>query len=97
MSAIYIIAYDVQGNKRRRKLAQWLEDQGQRIQYSVFECAISNSQLSAFSQQLESMINPDQDRIVIYPICAKCLSNNSTLVESAAAGVLLNINGYGIL
>ena len=40
-----VISYDIPADKRRTKLAQLLENYGQRVQYSVFECLLTGRQL----------------------------------------------------
>ena len=36
----YLVSYDIPDTKRRTKLAKTLEDFGDRVQYSVFECIL---------------------------------------------------------
>ncbi|NJK64957.1 MAG: CRISPR-associated endonuclease Cas2, partial [Synechococcaceae cyanobacterium SM2_3_1] len=38
---LYVIAYDISCDRRRRKVSEVLEGYGKRAQYSVFECVIS--------------------------------------------------------
>lgn len=38
----YIITYDIASNKIRKKIAEILSEYGIRIQYSVFECKLTN-------------------------------------------------------
>ena len=37
----FIITYDVQNDKRRKKISDELETFGTRVNYSVFECQIN--------------------------------------------------------
>lgn len=72
---LYLIAYDIQEDRGRRKMAQWLEDEGgTRINYSVFECELSARRKKVFLNKLNDWIDPDTDRIAIYRICKSCAS-----------------------
>lgn len=44
----YVISYDIESNKIRTKLAKLLEGYGVRIQYSVFECNLSDKRFKKF-------------------------------------------------
>ncbi|MCS6958629.1 MAG: CRISPR-associated endonuclease Cas2 [Pseudanabaenaceae cyanobacterium SKYGB_i_bin29] len=66
---LYVVSYDIPCDKRRRKVAELLEGYGQRVQYSVFECDLSEKQLEALKKRLSRRIN-QQDSVRIYPISA---------------------------
>ena len=40
-NGMYVISYDIAGDKLRNKIAKVLLGYGRRVQYSVFECRIS--------------------------------------------------------
>lgn len=44
MLVTYDVARDEKGEKRLRKVSKILENYGQRVQYSVFECLVDPSQ-----------------------------------------------------
>lgn len=69
-----VVAYDVADNKRRSKIVKVLEKTGTRINYSVFECMLTVSQLQKIQERIERLINPKEDRIVYYPICVHCFT-----------------------
>lgn len=41
----YLVSYDIPETRRRTKLAKILEDFGDRVQYSVFECILDEKLL----------------------------------------------------
>lgn len=66
-----LITYDVntttsEGAKRLRHVARCCRDYGQRVQNSVFECLIDNSNFIRLKSQLLSIIDPAMDSIRIY-------------------------------
>ena len=66
-----LITYDVNtstsgGRRRLRKVANCCKDYGQRVQNSVFECLLSESQLILLRNKLLSLIDKDLDSIRIY-------------------------------
>ena len=38
---MYLVSYDIESDRLRKKISDTLENYGIRIQYSVFECEIS--------------------------------------------------------
>ncbi len=70
---IYVVAYDIPCNKRRKKVADLLEGYGQRVQYSVFECALSAVKYKELQKRLRSRVKLEEDKIRIYPISQQML------------------------
>lgn len=67
-----LIAYDITDPKRLHKVAKVCEDWGVRVQYSVFECRLEADAFDRFWSELREEIEPVDDRLVAYPVCAKC-------------------------
>lgn len=66
-----VVAYDVDttskaGAKRLRKVAQFCERYGSRVQNSVFEVLVDPAQLIALKSGLGKIISPDTDSVRIY-------------------------------
>jgi CRISPR-associated protein Cas2 len=68
----YLISYDIPDDKRRTKIANLLEDYGQRVQFSVFEVWLEDSMRQALIDKLNQRINPDEDSVRLYGLCAAC-------------------------
>ena len=62
MLVSYDVAKDEKGEKRLRHVAKILENYGQRVQYSVFECLVDPAQWVA--------LNPNYDSIRFYALGA---------------------------
>ncbi len=99
MTSLYRVAYDISNDKRRCLIAHWLEDRGQRVQYSVFDCELGSHQLGAFVSSLQAMIDDAEDRIVIYPLCLKCLKSaeQPSAYSDCGEPQVLNRKGFHIL
>lgn len=66
-----LITYDVDtisesGRKRLRNVAKACQDYGQRVQNSVFECLLTESQFLLLKARLEAIIDLDLDSIRFY-------------------------------
>lgn len=66
-----LVTYDVntetrEGRRRLRKVATTCKDFGQRVQYSVFECRVNDSQLENLRVLLLRIIDEDEDSLRIY-------------------------------
>ena len=54
---LYLVSYDISNNKLRRKLEKTLKNHGQRIQKSVFLCALAAEQLNALNTTLRCLLS----------------------------------------
>ena len=66
-----LITYDVStedaaGRRRLAKVAKICVNFGQRVQNSVFECKLDNTQLIIVREKLRKVINEEQDSLRIY-------------------------------
>jgi CRISPR-associated protein Cas2 len=68
---IVVVAYDVStetpnGRKRLRRVAQACKDYGQRVQKSVFECVLPESDWVALKHRLLKEIAKEEDSLRFY-------------------------------
>ena len=66
-----LVTYDVNtetkaGRRRLRQVATACKDYGQRVQYSVFECQVTEAQLEALRVRLLKTVNEEEDSLRIY-------------------------------
>lgn len=93
-----LITYDVNtssinGQSRLRKVAKCCLNYGQRVQNSVFECFITESQLIELKANLQSIINTSNDSIRIY----KLGKNPSYKIECIGVNTAYNPEGELII
>ncbi len=79
-----LVAYDIAdtegpGAHRLRKVADVCEKYGERVQFSVFECRVSPERFHRFVGELQDVINPQRDSIVIYRFAGQIQSARTTL------------------
>ena len=67
-----VVSYDIVENKRRTKIHNILKSYGQWIQYSVFECDLTESQYAKLRHRLNKLINAKTDSIRFYFLCGCC-------------------------
>lgn len=82
-----VIAYDIVEDRRRTKVAHLLENYGQRANYSVFECSLTDAHLLDLKQQLLRLMDEDEDRILIYPLCKNCFLRAEYLGRTDASAI----------
>ena len=69
----YVISYDIASDKVRNKIASELKNYGNRVQYSVFECSISEVKYRELYRKLLAFcLEESTDSIRIYYICDSC-------------------------
>ena len=77
---MYIISYDIENNRIRNKIAKELENYGARVQFSVFECKLSEKLYNELYSKLVTLMQEEKSgNIRIYHICAKCEARISTI------------------
>ena len=67
-----VITYDISEDKRRTKIHKVLKSYGQWMQFSVFECDLTETQYARLRSRLSKLIKPEQDSIRFYFLCACC-------------------------
>ena len=73
MIMLVLITYDVntetgEGRKRLRKVAKACEDNGHRVQNSVFECEMDAGQLLRLKDRLVRIIEKEKDSLRFYEL-----------------------------
>lgn len=63
----YIATYDISDDLQRERIARVLQDYGYRIQFSVFEMNLKDSDLDAIQRRL-GMLLSKEDRMELIPI-----------------------------
>lgn len=67
-----LISYDIADDKLRGRTAKLLEAHGTRVQYSVFECNLTEMQLAKLKEKLAKCMKPE-DSIRFYRLCKECV------------------------
>jgi CRISPR-associated protein Cas2 len=69
---LHLLAYDISCDKRRGKVAKLLEGYGFRAEFSVFEADLNPAELVFLKADLLKLVDAEEDKLFIYPICARC-------------------------
>lgn len=71
---MYLVSYDITSDKRRRRVANILENYGRRIQYSVFECDLDEKRYRKLYQEiLKETDGMTEGSVRFYFLCANCI------------------------
>ena len=84
-----LITYDVENDKLRDRIARLLEGHGRRVQWSVFECHLTEAQLGDLRERLEQLTQPSRTSEVqagsysirIYRLCKACARRITVIGE----------------
>jgi CRISPR-associated protein Cas2 len=70
----YVVAYDVEDDRARTRIAKLLDRWGTRVQWSVFECRLEAAGLERLVTALERELTAvgGAGNIRIYRLCADC-------------------------
>lgn len=74
-----LIAYDIQDDKRRKKISDILEAFGYRVNFSVFEISISKTKYAKLLRHLQEILAKKEDSLRIYHICENCIKQSIEL------------------
>ena len=64
MRTTYLACYDILDDKRLRKVFKTMQDFGDHLQYSVFECQFTAVDLARCRQELGEIIHHLQDQVL---------------------------------
>jgi len=81
----YVVVYDIPDDRRRNRVAKWLQGYGLRVQYSVFECCLDERQFRRLWEGLRRRIQEEEDSIRAYRLCPLCAAWVKTLGLSGPA------------
>lgn len=70
----WVVAYDVTNNRRRSRIVKVIEKFGVRVNYSVFECMLTDGQLKKLQGKISKLMLPSKDKVIFYPLCLNCYS-----------------------
>lgn len=89
-----LVTYDVAtdtaaGRARLRRVAQVCKNFGQRVQKSVFECTVNDTQYERLKQQLLKRIKDDEDSLRLY----RLPQSRERVVEEFGIGHVVDFEG----
>jgi len=75
-----LVTYDIQNDRRRTKIHKVLEGYGVAVQYSVFECFLSDEDYSTLRQRLRKLMDSKNplDSVRYYRLCRQCVESVDT-------------------
>lgn len=65
---LYLISYDIRDDKRWRQVYKAMRGQGDRVQYSVFRCVLTERRLAELADKLSKAISHTEDQVLIVPL-----------------------------
>jgi CRISPR-associated protein Cas2 len=82
-TTLYLVAYDISNDRRRTKLHKLLCGYGEWTQFSLFECFLSRTELLALRDKIDHLLNPKEDNVRFYHLCAACVKKTETVGSEA--------------
>jgi CRISPR-associated protein Cas2 len=70
----YVITYDISCDRIRYRVDKILKNHGIRVQKSIFECDLTESELLKIQKLVRKIIDIEIDSVVFYHLCKKCMS-----------------------
>lgn len=71
MSRLWVVAYDIEDDRVRRRVYNILKNHGESAQYSVFECWLTANQLNRLREAVQAEVD-SEDSVRWYPLCVWC-------------------------
>ena len=69
----YLIAYDIRDQVRLRKVSKCLKGYGERIQFSIFRCRLSDREIERLRWELKKILASNDDLLIV-GLCASCVN-----------------------
>lgn len=68
MRHVYLVAYDVSDDKRLRRMYRKMRGFGDPLQYSVFQCSLSDVERMKMVEAVTAIMKHDEDRVMIVDV-----------------------------
>jgi len=68
MRRVYLVAYDIADDKRLRKVFKKMSGFGEHLQYSVFQCELSDKERIEMMAALNPLIDHKEDQVLIFTL-----------------------------
>lgn len=65
MRRFVLVSYDITEDKRLRRISGLLRGYGERVQYSVFLCQLTEKDLVVLSEKIKDIINHKEDQVIL--------------------------------
>lgn len=86
---MYLVSYDIVSDRLRNKVAKTLEGYGRRVQYSVFECDLTDKRYKELYRKLMVLTKDMREGdVCFYYICKNCQAKKKVI------GIPKSVNGY---
>ena len=72
MEHVYLIAYDIADDRRLHRIAKLMEGYGVRVQKSIFESALSETELKELKWRTLQLLDPVEDGVKFFKLCERC-------------------------
>ena len=77
---VYLVSFDISDDGLRRRIGDVLLGYGDRVQRSVFEVSVKDRRdLDQLQKALTDLVEPGDDDIRLYRLCAACRRASATL------------------
>jgi CRISPR-associated protein Cas2 len=93
VSRFIMVCFDVADDRRLRRISNQLENFGQRVQRSIFECRLDDRDLFELKRRLAELLDPAEDHVRYYPLCPKDIRD----IRIDGPGEVTKDIGYTIL
>ena len=86
-----VVAYDISDDRRRTRLHKRLKGFGIPVQYSVFECVLTEQNLRKLKETVLDTIKRDEDQVRYYSLCRSCCAKIEAIngVVTEAIGTIV--------
>lgn len=78
-TTLYVVAYDIEDDRRRTRVHKLLSGYGQWTQFSLFECYLTRLQRTELRHALDQILDAAKDQLRFYPLCAACEARVETV------------------
>ena len=68
MRTLYIVSYDITDARRWRKVFKLMNGRGDRLQYSVFRCALNDRERVELIEKLTRAVKQTEDQVLFFPL-----------------------------
>ena len=68
MRRVYLVTYDIADDKRLKKVFKKMRGYGEHLQFSVFQCELSDKERARMIAELDPLIHHKDDQVLVFTL-----------------------------
>ncbi len=97
MRRFVLVSYDIAEDKRLRRIFKLLRGYGDRVQYSVFLCQLTEKDIVVLTEKIKDIIHHKEDQVILIRLGLVDGKSDSLPGQWQVIGVPLSLSDHSVM